>query len=118
MKEHIIRIKCDVCRTVMMDTKEVVLSMGKKAWAADVCGSCMPKLTAYLESIGMGGPQARKLPGTPDTAKGTAAPAKKQAVKSSVKAKPDYKGKACLGCGRKFNTQQGRRTHNTRTGCA
>lgn len=106
---------CDFCTEQRTDTKEVLLSMNKQAWAADICPDCMDPLINYLEGLGMNGPQKRKLPRT------TAAPAK-----AEPKAKPNhgqydgrnYTGRTCRGCKEKFNTQQGRRMHNTKTGCA
>jgi hypothetical protein len=125
MKTHIHRIDitCDGCGKidVLGNTKEVVMSYGRKAWASDLCSACLKTVEDSMTKLGMGGPQARKLPGTPDTAKGTAAPAKKQAVKSSVnlgKAKGQtYKGRKCRGCNHSFDNERGRRLHNTRTNC-
>lgn len=122
MKTHIHRIDvtCDRCGELSTDTHELIFSLGKKAWASDLCPKCEPVVLDYMKSLGMGGPQARKLPGATDTAKGTAATAKRPPVKSSVnQAKAQsYKGKTCRGCHKKFPTETGRRVHNTRTGCA
>ncbi len=124
MKTHIHRIDvtCDRCQELSTDTHELIFSLGKKAWASDLCPKCEPVVIEYMRSLGMGGPQARKLPGLPDTAKGTAEPAKKRPVKSSVnsgKAKGQtYKGRKCRGCNTTMPTEKGRRVHNSRTGCA
>jgi hypothetical protein len=110
---------CDFCTEQRTDTKEVLLSMDKKAWAADICPDCMDPLINYLEGLGMNGPQKRKLPGTPALNKAPAKQPPKGAPKPKHSSAPGqtYKGRKCRGCNHQFENERGRRLHNTRTGC-
>lgn len=124
MKTHIHRIDvtCDRCGKLSTDTHELVFSLGRKAWASDICPKCEPAVLEYMTKLGMGGPQARKLPGTPTTSNGPAQPVVAAVRKAAAKhakngpSKP-AKAKRCDGCGESFKTPSGRRRHNTTRGC-
>lgn len=123
MKTHIHRIdvNCDNCNKLSTDTSELLLSAGKKAWVSDLCHECMEEVLQYLTVLGMGGPQARKLPGSADAkTKGSDTSTwSKPHTDQEAKAKgQSYTGSKCRGCKWVFKSQQARRMHNSRSGCA